>query len=62
MSGSDRGTRWLVVLAALIVAAFVLPYALLRDMPSFAGAFLFWTAFGVAAIAIILVVLRRWRV
>lgn len=59
---SDRGGAWLVVLALLIVAAFLVPYTWLRDTPSFVGAFAFWTAFGVAAVAVIVVILRRWQV
>lgn len=52
----------LLVLAALIAAAVIVPYTLLRGIESFAGAFLFWTLFGVATIGVILVILSRWRV
>ncbi|PWG64583.1 hypothetical protein [Sediminicurvatus halobius] len=56
---SNAGGLWL--LAALIVAAFVVPYTVLRGMPVWHGAFLFWSLFGLAAIAVILGILARWR-
>lgn len=52
----------LLLLALLILAAFVVPYTLLRGVPAWNGAFLFWTLFGVAAVAVILWLLGRWRV
>ncbi|WP_440996615.1 hypothetical protein [Arhodomonas sp. SL1] len=57
-----RGGRWLITLAVLIVLAVVVPYALLQGQERFAAAFLFWLVFGAAAIAIILRILRGWRV
>lgn len=53
------GGLWL--LAALVLAAFVVPYTLLRDVPLWQGPFLFWSGFGVAAIAVILRLLSGWR-
>jgi len=46
----------------LIAAAVIVPYTLLRGIESFAGAFLFWTLFGIATLAVILTILWRWRV
>ncbi|MDZ7749051.1 MAG: hypothetical protein U5K43_09615 [Halofilum sp. (in: g-proteobacteria)] len=62
MRTEERSGRGLVVVAILIALAAVVPHALLRGIESFAGAFLFWTVFGAAAIAAILHVLRGWRV
>lgn len=62
MSDSGRSSRGLAVLAVLMIAAFVVPYTLLRGVESFLGPFLFWTLFGIAAIAAIVHVLRGWRV
>jgi len=53
------GGLWL--LAALILAAFVVPYTLLRGVQHWEGAFLFWTLFGAAAIAVILRLISGWR-
>lgn len=57
-----NGRYWLSALAICITAAVVVPYTLLADYPSFAGAFLFWAVFGIVAIAIVLHMLRGWRV
>lgn len=63
MSDNGRSSGGLVVLAVLVIAAFVVPYTLLRGVESFLlGPFLFWTLFGIAAIVAIVHVLRGWRV
>lgn len=62
MVGLQRGGGWLVVLAVLIVAAVVVPYAVLDGVERVAAAALFWTAFGALAIAVILRLLKGWRV
>lgn len=49
------------LLAVLIILAYAVPYGLLRDIPSWQAAFLFWTAFGVAAVAVILRLISGWR-
>ena len=59
---TDRGETELVVIAVLIALAVIVPYTLLRGIENFAGAFLFWTVFGVLAIAFILKILWQWRV
>ena len=41
---------WLVV--AVVLACYVVPYALLNDTASLHGAFLFWVSAGVAAIVL----------
>ena len=62
MSDYGRSSAGLIVVAVLVIAAFVVPYTLLRDIESFLGPFVFWTLFGMAAIAAIVHVLRGWRV
>lgn len=56
-----RGTVTLAWLALLIVLAYIVPYGFLRGVESWAGAFLFWTLFGVAAIALIFRLVWGWR-
>lgn len=55
------GLIWLAVLLALVASAYVVPYAFLSGVESFAGAFLFWTLFGLAALAMIVGAALRWR-
>lgn len=62
MGGLRRGGGWLLVLAVLIVAAVVVPYTLLAGVERVVAATVFWTAFGALAIAVILCLLRGWRV
>lgn len=62
MRDDDRSWGALIALAVLVLAAYAVPYTLLRGVESFAAAFLFWTLFGAAAIGVILHILRRWRV
>jgi hypothetical protein len=58
-TASGRGL--LGLLAVLIVLAYAVPYGLLRDIPSWQAAFLFWTLFGVAAVAVIIRLISGWR-
>jgi len=62
MAREDRSWSRLIALAVLIAIAAVVPYTLLRGVEAFAGAFLFWTVFGVLALGVILWELRGWRV
>ncbi len=56
-----RGTIILALLGVAIVLAYLVPYTVLRDAQSWYGAFLFWTAFGVVAIALIFRLVAGWR-
>ncbi len=62
MHQPDRRSGGILSFLALIAAAYAVPYVLLRDWPVFAGAFLFWSLFGLAAIVLILIEIGRWRV
>jgi uncharacterized membrane protein len=55
------GTATLILLALLITLAYLVPYGPLRGVESWFGVFLFWTAFGVAAIALIFRLVAGWR-
>jgi hypothetical protein len=56
-----RGLAWAGVVLVLVVLAYLVPYTLLSAVDRWYGSFLFWTAFGLAAIAAIWAVTRRWR-
>ena len=56
-----RGTMTLIALALLIVLAYVVPYGFLTGVSAWSGAFLFWTLFGLAAIALIFRLVSGWK-
>ncbi len=56
-----RGIVWAGVVFVLVVLAYLVPYTLLSGVDRWYGSFLFWTAFGLAAIAAILAMTRSWR-
>ena len=52
---------WTTWYAVLILSAYLVPFTVLRNVPCFHGAFLFWCAFALAAIATMMAIIRRWR-
>jgi hypothetical protein len=56
-----KGIAWTGVVFVLVVLAYVVPYTLLSWIDRWYGSFLFWTAFGLAAIAAIWAMTRSWR-
>lgn len=58
---ADRNRWWLVVIAILILAAFIVPYTLLRNVDAWYGSFLFWSLITAAAIVVNVIVSARWR-
>ncbi len=52
---------WVILFAAMIISAFIVPFVFLSNVTSFYGAFLFWTVFAVAAIAGVMVITGGWR-
>lgn len=58
MQGETRALTW--VLWALILSAFVVPFTLLRHVSAWYGSFLYWSAFALAVIAIIVRLTRNW--
>ena len=56
-----RGNITLIALAILIAFAYIIPYGFLADVTAWRGAFLFWTLFGVAAIALIFRLVAGWK-
>jgi hypothetical protein len=57
-----KKNAWLWVLAALLLAGYVVPYTLLAGVERWSGAFLFWLFFGVVAWAVLSLAVLRWRV
>ncbi len=55
------GGVWLVLLVLAIALAYGVPYAALSEVRSWAGAFLFWSVFGVVAIGLIARLVAGWR-
>lgn len=56
-----RGILWAGGMFALVAFAYAVPYLLLTEVNAWYGGFLFWTVFGLAAIAAITVMTRGWR-
>ncbi|MCR4419009.1 MAG: hypothetical protein QHH27_10585 [Clostridia bacterium] len=52
---------WVVWFCLLVLSAFIVPFTLLRNVVSAAGAFLYWTVFALVAMVSIVGVMRRWR-
>lgn len=57
----SRGIIWAVVVAALVVLAYAVPYVALSGVDAWYGAFLFWVVFGALAIAVIAIITSSWR-
>lgn len=56
-----KGIVWAGVVLFLVMLAYLVPYTLLSGVDRWYGSFLFWTAFGLAAIAAIWMMTRSWR-
>ena len=56
-----RGVFWLGATLFLVVLAFVVPYTVLSGVDAWYGSFLFWAAFGVAAILVNVAITSSWR-
>ncbi|MEW6637590.1 MAG: hypothetical protein AB1425_12360 [Actinomycetota bacterium] len=55
------GIVWAGVVLVLVALAYAVPYTLLSGVDAWYGSFLFWTAFGLATVAAIWAMTRRWR-
>ena len=58
---ANRKSLWLVVIAVLIAAAFVVPFTLLTDVDAWYGSFLFWVLLTALVIAVNAIVSAAWR-
>lgn len=56
-----KGIVWAGVVLVLVMLAYLVPYTLLSGVDRWYGSFLFWTAFGLTAIAAIWMMTRSWR-
>lgn len=56
-----KGIIWAAVMALLVLLAYVVPYTVLSGVDHWYGSFLFWTVFGLVAIAAIWAVTASWR-
>lgn len=52
---------WLLPVALLILASYLVPYLVLDDVDAWYGSLLFWTASAAVVIAINVVVSSAWR-
>jgi peptidoglycan/LPS O-acetylase OafA/YrhL len=56
------GKSWLLIpIVLLVLAAFVVPYAVLGGVDAWHGSFLFWTLATVAVIALNAIVSADWK-
>ncbi len=58
---ANRKSLWLIVVAVLILAAFVVPYTVLSDVDAWYGSFLFWIVVTALVIGVNAVVSAAWR-
>ena len=58
---ANRKSLWLIVIAVLILAAFIVPFTLLSDVDAWYGSFLFWVVVSVFVISINAFVSASWR-
>lgn len=56
-----RGIIWAGVAVALVLLAYVVPYAVLSGVDAWYGSFLFWTLFGLAAILVNAAITGSWK-
>ena len=56
-----RELIWSIFLLGVVVAAFILPYTVLRDIARFGGAFAFWIVLTAVAIAGGIIYTWRWK-
>lgn len=61
MTHQRVGTVCLIILGMLIALAYIVPFALLRDVQAWHGAFLFWTVFGLLVLGVIARLVAEWR-
>lgn len=57
----NRKSWWLVLIVVLILAAFIVPYTLLKNIDAWYGSFLFWTLLTAVVIGANVVVSAGWR-
>lgn len=56
-----RGWVWFWLMLGLVVAAFVVPFALLSGVDAWYGSFLFWTVFAVVVFVAVWWMTRVWE-
>ena len=52
---------WLIIIAVLVLSAFVVPYVYLNDVYSFFGAFFYWSLFALLVIFSTIKITGYWR-
>lgn len=58
MSLQER--NWMLVIAGIILLAYVIPYTVLSQVTAWYGSFLFWFLIGLAAIFVNVFITRDW--
>lgn len=56
-----KGIYWVIIIAVLVLSAYVVPYTVLSDVDYWYGSFLFWTLFAIVSITINILMIRKWR-
>lgn len=56
-----RGVFWIVLIAAIMLLSFIVPFTALSGVDAWYGSFLFWVVATVAVIVINVVISRAWR-
>jgi len=51
---------WLAWILILVALDFIIPYTVLKDIPSLWGAYLFWVVITIIAIVSAVLYMRRW--
>ena len=59
--GEGVKALWALIFAIIIVLTFVIPYAILKDVASLWGAYTFWTLLTAITIALVCLLMRKWR-
>ncbi len=56
-----RGVFWAGAALFLVLLAYLVPYTVLSGVDAWYGSFLFWAAFGLAAILVNAVITGSWK-
>lgn len=57
---SERERNWMLLIAGIILLAYVIPYTVLSQVTAWYGSFLFWCLIGLAAIIVNVFITRDW--
>ena len=52
---------WLALFASIIALDFIAPYTVLKEVPSLAGSYTFWSILALATVVLGIIYMGRWR-